>query len=30
VICDVNNKCHKVKSPKKSWTRLSWEEIRTQ
>jgi len=30
VICDVNNKCHKVKSPKKTWTRLSWEEIRTQ
>jgi len=29
VICDVNNDCHKVKSPKKSWTRLSWEEIRT-
>jgi len=30
VICDVNNKCHKVKSPKKTWTRLSWEEIRAQ
>ena len=30
VICDANNKCHKVKSPKKSWTRISWEEIRTQ